>query len=54
MKIPERIYLQYYCEDDFGDLVEAYEITWCQDQINDSDIEYVLASKVSEQQEQKQ
>ena len=44
--IPRKIYLQIDPENekpkDFKDLVE---VTWCQDKINDTDIEYELAKK---------
>ena len=38
MDIPKRIYLQIF--DDDGH--EHDEVTWCDDSINDSDVEYVL------------
>ena len=44
-KAPERIYLQCYDETDdlkTGGLFTS-DITWCVDQINDNDEEYVLA-----------
>ena len=44
-KVPERIYLQ--CYDETDDLktegLFTSDITWCVDQINDNDEEYVLA-----------
>jgi hypothetical protein len=40
-KVPERIYLQWY-EDDDGTLESLNETTWCVDKIND-DVEYILA-----------
>lgn len=43
---PERIYLQYYCNGcDDKDCLNA-EPTWCQDKINDNDVEYVRADLV--------
>lgn len=48
-KPPERIYLQWFGE--FGDVPEseeipAYcEISWCEDKIAESDIEYVRVRK---------
>jgi len=49
--LPQKIYLQVGFEhdedDDFNDL-EASEISWCDDRIHDSDIEYVLLAKFEE------
>lgn len=41
-KPPERIYLQ--CYDDQGEYLDPIsgEVTWCVDQINETDAEYVL------------
>ena len=52
-KIPERIWLQVYGEDWWGNEspelpTDNEDVTWCVDQINGSDVEYVLASKVEE------
>jgi len=44
---PERIYLQWY-EDDDGTLGSINESSWCSDKINDDDVEYVLASKLAD------
>ena len=41
--IPERIYLQRY--DDDGNLV-GDKATWCEDRINESDIEYYHVSEI--------
>lgn len=45
MKPPKVIYLQWY--DDMGDSPDSIgdEITWCQEQINETDLEYVLVEK---------
>ena len=47
--IPEKIYLQVDPENenpnDFNDL---HEVTWCQDKINDNDIEYIRKDKIEE------
>ena len=41
---PERIYLQIPDDcDGYGDAAKG-EMTWCKDQINEGDIEYLLAS----------
>ena len=42
MMIPEIIYLQLF--DDYGECLDPSEneVTWCSDQINESDIKYVL------------
>ncbi len=42
MKIHDKIYLQLF--DDEGHINE--EATWCEDQINDSDVEYVRSGAV--------
>lgn len=42
LKPPKKIYLQMLDED--GE--EQYEITWCEDEINDTDIAYVLAAEL--------
>ena len=52
-KIPERIWLQVYGEDWWGNEspelpTDNEDVTWCVDQINGSDVEYVLASKYEE------
>jgi hypothetical protein len=41
--IPEKIYLQVDTEDEelYNDFEELQEVTWCQDKINDNDIEYI-------------
>ena len=43
--IPERIYLQWYDDDD-GTLESLNETTWCVDKINADDVEYMLADLV--------
>ena len=43
--IPERIYLQLYDED--GGLIDD-NVTWCEDRLNESDIEYFHISKVEQ------
>jgi hypothetical protein len=41
---PKTIYLQVYDMDDCDDRFDMHEgVTWCQDKINDSDIEYIRA-----------
>jgi hypothetical protein len=41
---PETIYLQWIPEKTWHDgKSPAFEVTWCEDQINDDDIEYVKA-----------
>ena len=49
--LPQNIYLQFGFEhdddDDFNDL-EMSEISWCDDRIDDTDIEYVLLAKFQE------
>lgn len=40
-KTHERIWLQAY-----GEFDDTEGVTWCEDKINDNDIEYVLASKL--------
>ena len=46
--IPDKIYLQIgedaelLVGEDFGEL---YDVTWCQDKINDTDIEYIRVEK---------
>ena len=47
MKAPEKIYLQVD-GDSIGDSYEDWDgtCTWCQDRINDTDVEYVEASKI--------
>lgn len=49
--LPQKIYLQVGFEhdegDDFNDL-ETSEISWCDDRIDDTDIEYVLLAKFQE------
>lgn len=37
--LPDRIYLQAY--DDDGQILDSWDRTHCEDQINDSDVEYV-------------
>ncbi len=41
-KLPERIYLQ--CYDDQGEYLDpsTSEVTWCVDEINETDAEYIL------------
>lgn len=46
MKPPNKIYLQWYVDDpEYG---MEFGRTWCQDKINDDDVEYILASRVEE------
>lgn len=45
VEIPDRIYLQIDPEDENLDRFHKSEITWCQDQINDYDVEYIRADK---------
>jgi hypothetical protein len=45
VSVPERIYLQWHA--DASALKSLYETTWCDDRINDDDVEYVLASKLA-------
>ena len=47
MKAPEKIYLQVD-GDSIGDSYEDWDgtCTWCQHRINDTDVEYVEASKI--------
>ncbi len=40
MEIPDKIYLQLYEDGELLD-IKKDEITWCQDKINDTDVEYV-------------
>ena len=47
--IPERIYLQHDPEDSGVPFTEAYGVTWCQDRINKTDIEYVRTDAHCEQ-----
>ena len=47
LKPPKKIYLQMLDED--GE--EQDEITWCEDEINDTDIPYVLESALTASQE---
>ena len=47
--VPKKIYLQisqYAPTDDFKELNRVSDVTWCEDKINDNDIEYVLASEL--------
>ena len=46
-KAPDKIYLQVD-PDDEGTCGWIDEITWCQDKINDNDVEYVRADLVKE------
>lgn len=48
LKPPKKIYLQMLDED--GE--EQDEITWCEDEINDTDIAYVLESALTTAQEE--
>lgn len=43
--LPEKIYLQTFCEGDEGETAfeDLADVTWCAEQINESDIEYILA-----------
>lgn len=49
---PERIYLQVCDDPDCGDTFAWHrqmgEVCWCEDRINDSDIEYVRADRMAE------
>lgn len=46
MKAPERIYLQV---EDFDETEFDYETTWCDDKINDDDIEYIRSDTAERQ-----
>ena len=41
--LPIRIFLQHDPEDTGEPFKEAHEVTWCKDQINDMDCEYIRA-----------
>ncbi len=45
MAAPERIYLQWY--EDEADKYMPEGVTWCQDQIDETDVEYVRADKAA-------
>jgi len=51
--IPEKIYLQTGLNEDeikdsdFNDLTKSEIVSWCEDRIFDTDIEYTLSSKTS-------
>ena len=47
-QIPERIYLQVHEDDVWAKDLHIGETTWCVDKINDTDVEYVLASRLEE------
>lgn len=55
--IPEQIYLQIGEEiemddvEDFENIQNNYEITWCKDKINDNDIEYIHKDKLLSEKE---
>ena len=42
--IPKKIYLQVPDNEDVKDFKDLFEVTWCVDKINDSDIEYIFAA----------
>ncbi len=44
--IPLTIYLQHDPENEGGLFADAFEVTWCKDQINNNDLVYVLESSV--------
>lgn len=44
VKIYEKVYIQYLCDDGS----ENPEPTWCQDKINNNDIEYILKSQAAQ------
>ena len=45
--LPKRIFLQIDPENEKPeDFKELSEVTWCEDRINDSDIEYILKPKI--------
>ena len=46
-KVPERIWLQIDTDPE-SEWYDEIIVTWCADQINDDDIEYVLATRISE------
>jgi len=53
MNKPDRIYLQWYGDDpafgaEDGDPPIGTEITWCQDRINDSDLEFVSVETLNQ------
>ena len=47
--VNDTIYIQLF-EDDI-DLREHHEVTWCNEKMNDSDIKYVLATKLTRHEE---
>ena len=47
-KIPKKIYLQWYDEDGVEiqtDFMNEQDVLWCEDKINDTDIEYYHVSE---------
>ena len=48
MKAPDRIYLQID-PDGEGAFYQIDETTWCQDKINDNDVEYIRADLVKQE-----
>lgn len=53
--IPEKIYLQISEDDDTPeDFKELHGISWCEDRINKSDLEYVRAGELTKLREDKQ
>ena len=46
-EVPERIWLQSD-DDPESDWFAELIVTWCQDKINDEDVEYILATKYAE------
>jgi hypothetical protein len=49
---PRRIWLQFYGDEQptfhRGEKVNSQDVTWCSDQINEHDVEYVRATKTPE------
>lgn len=49
-KAPGKIYLQVDPDDEGMDDIDwTAEITWCQDKINDNDVEYIRADLVKQE-----
>ena len=46
--IPKKIYLQIDPEkENPEDFKELREVTWCEDRINDNDVEYIMESEIA-------
>jgi len=47
--MPKRIYLQVeITEDKYGEVERPEDVTWCEDKINDTDVEYIRVDLLSE------